>query len=87
MKKLILTISTLFFMAGTYAYAGSCEIPKFIKKGDMVNIQVDMSSNLAKNAKVLDIDKKACWIKIDHNWFQESPWLNLNTILAVGHAK
>jgi|APSaa5957512622_1039677.scaffolds.fasta_scaffold366358_1 hypothetical protein len=79
MKKTILTIVVLFFLMSTFAFAESCNVPKFIKKGAVINFHA--GDLVEKNVKVIEIDEKSCWIKISGQ--QYFSWVNLNTMVGV----
>ena len=76
MKKLILTITVVSILFGASAFAGSCDIPKFIKKGAMI-------STSSGTGIVVEIDKKACWIKLEPSGKSSKDiraWININTL-------
>ena len=64
----------------TSTFAGSCEISKFLKKNAIVRIYAGGMLE-EDNVKIVEIDKKACWIKIANQ--QYFPWINLNTIVGI----
>lgn len=78
MKKTILIIVVLSFLVSTSAFAESCNVPKFIKKGAVISFYADF---MEEDVKVVEIDEKSCWIKISGQKYY--PWVNLNTILGV----
>jgi len=79
MKKIILTTVVMAVLLSTSAFAGSCEIPKFLKEGATIFTAAGMSAEIVK---VLEIDKKACWIKV-HDKDNNIYWENLNTIEKI----
>ena len=75
MKKLSLSLTVLFLLIGTSAFAGSCMIPKFIKKGVTINFPAGFEG---MTTTIAEIDKKSCWVKGD-----DGVWVNLNSITVV----
>ena len=74
MKKIVLLFVVLTLLACSSAQAGSCVIPKFLKKGDQFKIIAGM---VESTVTIVEIDKKSCWIKVKENG---GAWINLNTI-------
>jgi len=72
MKKLILPLITLSLLLSTSTFADSCNIPEFIKMDTKINYVAKMRN---QSAKIVKIDTKACWIKVDNGM-----WINLNAI-------
>ena len=72
MKKILLLLMALTFISGAQAFAGSCNIPKFIKKGAELKIT---TANGRRTITVAEIDKKTCWIK-----GVEGSWVNIAAI-------
>lgn len=79
MKKTILTIIVLPILLSTTAFAGSCNIPSFIKKGAIISFYAGGIME-EKNVKIVEIDTNSCWIKTDQKRYS---WVNLNTIVAI----
>jgi len=72
MKKLILSLTTLFLLLSTSTFADSCSIPKFIKIDAKIKYQAQMRN---QSLTIVKIDTKACWVKGDNGM-----WINLNAI-------
>ena len=72
-KMIRVIVLVLAFILGFYslAFAGDCEIPKFIKKGAVINADGD-------KFQIIEIDENACWIKGSNK-----VWYNLGTILTI----
>lgn len=87
MKKMLVTLSIVGFLFGSNAYAGSCEVPKFLKAGKTYSFSLQMTRGIS--AKVLEIDDDSCWIKLA--WSKRSlgdtkhgtEWFNLVAIAAI----
>lgn len=67
MKKIILMVIVALLFHNSTVFAGglisTCEIPKFITKG----LFIHSAEGLGFAGKVVDIDEKACWIKVKLN--------------------
>jgi hypothetical protein len=72
MRKFVLSLTMLNLLIATSAFAGSCSIPAFIKKGVKITYEAEMMS---KETTIVEIDEKACWVKGDNGY-----WINLNAI-------
>ncbi len=73
MKKLLSITLFFSFLTSTSVFAGSCEIPKFIKKGVILEFN--------GYSRVVEIDKKSCWIRLEEakdGYRGYNGWLNLN---------
>ena len=75
MKKLVLTITAILLLLGTSAFAGSCNIPKILKKGNVV-------SSFFGTVKIVEIDKKSCWMKVEKvkGMQGSNGWVNINNL-------
>lgn len=85
MKKLILTIAAIFFVS-TSAFAGSCEIPKFIKEGNIIAYAFASMSH-ENRWEIIEIDKKSCWMKVRFHSGNDKPsptqmtlWVNIKLL-------
>lgn len=88
MKKIVLFLAILTLIVCSSAQADSCVVPKFLKEGAIFWIRSNAQE--AKLIKIVEIDKKSCWIKIkkvtrvqNMNAYKIEKigvWLNLNTI-------
>ncbi len=78
MKKLVLTITAIFLLLGTPAFAGSCNIPKLMKKGNVIRTDIGV-------VKIVEIDKKSCWMKVEEveRMRGMSGWVNINNLSAA----
>ncbi len=77
MKKIALLFAVSTFLFCSSAQAGSCVIPKFLKKGSRYEIYV---GRLQTKVTIVEIDEKSCWIKVKENG---GSWMNLNTIVSL----
>jgi hypothetical protein len=71
MRKVIVVVSALVLGYCNFAFAGDCQIPKFIKKGAVINADGD-------KFQIIEIDEQSCWIKGSNK-----VWYNLGTLLTV----
>ena len=71
MRKIIVLVSALVLGYCSFASAADCEIPKFIKKGAVINADGD-------KFQIIEIDEDACWIKGNNK-----VWYNLGTLLTI----
>ena len=71
MRKVIVLVSVLVLGYCSFAFADNCEIPKFIKKGAVINADGD-------KFQIIEIDEDACWIKGSNK-----VWYNLGTLLTI----
>ena len=87
MKKMLVTLSIVGLLFGSNAYAGSCEVPKFLKTGKTYTFTVVGLGEV--HGKILEIDDSSCWIKSAWSMGrrseiqQETEWFNLAGILAI----
>ncbi len=84
MKKLCTAIvaASMLLTANSFAFAfgssSTCVLPKFLKESD--KIYVPESGN---HFKIVEIDKKSCWIKIKRPRDEDAVWLNINSIIMI----
>ena len=72
MKKIFSAIAVSYLLTSTFALAGMCSIPEFIKEGAKIKYPAKMGT---QRATVVKIDKESCWVKVDNGM-----WINLYAI-------
>ncbi|MDH5666347.1 MAG: hypothetical protein OEY10_08620 [Nitrosopumilus sp.] len=78
--KLVFSLIATMVLLSCADTANSCDIPKFVKKGETYQI----NAGLAFSGKtiILDIDKGSCWISVETPR-NESTWVNLRQVISI----
>ncbi len=88
MKKINVILLSLGLITGSSVYAGSCEVPKFLKIGGTYFPMHNKDRKIS--LKILEIDNDACWIKAKRqdktqyrSYEPQVVWLNLQQIEQI----
>lgn len=69
-----------FILIGCAENAEACSVPSFLEVGS--SYKMGISGGRPNEAKIIEIDNKSCWAKIDSGK-QGVFWINLNQITVV----
>ena len=73
-------ILSLFF--GQTSYANECMLPESLENGAIFK-SFTVGSEKIKNAKILEIDMKTCWMKVVRVSLNREVWINLRLLSSI----